>query len=79
MIKTKDARNFISMMRPILGITQKGITGITINANVNDAVRIEVRCIGREGADMQVVECTDGTEKPEAKRYIVTVKEVAGD
>ena len=67
-------REFIEMMRPILGIESvRGIVGISIRANINEATMLEIETIPDINLEGVTVEACDDAD-PNTKRYIVTVR-----
>jgi hypothetical protein len=71
-----QGRDFIEMMRPLLGIVQKNIVSLSITARHDDAVRMEIECIGKEAAYLNVIEITTDENKPEVRQFMVYVTEV---
>jgi hypothetical protein len=71
-----SGRAFISLIRPILGITQKRIVSINIAARFDAATVVDVVCYGtnRAGTDIDIQECE--SQHPENKRFIIDVKEI---
>ena len=73
-MKKMTGREFIKMMRPILGIESvRGIVGINIRANIHEVTTLEIETIPDIDLEGVTVEACDDRE-PQTKRYIVTVR-----
>lgn len=73
-----SGREFIKMMRPILGITQGAIVSMTVTARHDDAARIDIECIAKSDCSVDIVDATTNEDKPEKRRFIVEVTEDFG-
>ena len=70
-----SGRDFIRMMRPLLGIDTSlpGIRAMEINANIEDVVVVTVDFLAKEG---KVVDVIDGDDNGDSKRFEVIVRQV---
>ena len=68
-------RNFIKMMRPLLGLeSDAGIVSLDIHADVKSAVTVDVQYIAKSSSELQVLDC-ETQEGIQTKKFIVEVKE----
>jgi hypothetical protein len=74
MKKVMSGREFIKMIRPLLGIEQTKIRSISIKASINDVVSVELECIGKQGSAMNVAE--ELSPNKFIRRFVVDVTEV---
>lgn len=76
MSKSMKGRDFIKMMRPILGIDQKRIVSMTITANCDAPVIVSIDCLGANGASADATEVTASETATQSRRFIIDVEEV---
>jgi hypothetical protein len=76
MKKIISGREFIKMMRPMLGVTQGSIVSMTVTARVNDVAIIEIECLAKlNDCEVNIVDVAATEYKPEKRRFIVEVTE----
>lgn len=66
-------RDFIKMIKPMLGIEQDCIRSMTITAKHDDVCLIEIECLGVKKGELDITEVSNA---PEKRKFLVEVTEV---
>ena len=79
MSRKMTGRDFIKMMRPILGLEKTpSIRRLKIHADAHDVTWCEVEVLPNVSPDaISVEEAHDQSEPPEVRKYIITVEPVS--